>query len=843
MEKGVPTQFEKNGENRQEDLEELRRISHLYFVPYTFEVNEQNVTDWNSKLMEESQQFADILRTYSDCTPQEREKLLEYAVTFFERSFNLALLIDKKEGFSFQDQWLYPALNHNPIVEQKIGISPHDPVGRKHFTYHVVNSDTLSHPYPLNKDDIINVWKTALNSDDFIKECSYLQSDALANNPDDRLQGLGVIYAGIRRFTEGTASREELKEIVNRYCVLLDQRLPQFGEIFRFILERCIEDIIHYYRQEREMALEQEPNSELRCSVVVPIHGELFNGNLLPIIENFNNQTVDKNSFELVLLINSNEEDGYKVLQENGLTVQVCQNLADQKVISHDIPDERLVAEMTQYEKEGFVRIQEGGVRIKVVDLASNPLNNVAIDHGVRLQPGIGAIRHEGTRIAVRRLMEAAKDDFHNTLILHMDADGRVPVDCIKDLLKAAKERTEVDTFFLGYDNYFTNLDPKVLDSFYVSQVIHMNRTVRDMIQWGKTRVTTSRICTRPETYVSVGGFRVMGPNEDWQLSGDLIESSKCQFLHQVHVYKNDRYSPNRTGGFDSGDRLIQFKRYKILPPELRLMVADIAKFVTKPNTSKESYTRLTERAGNNREMAEDFSKKLHASLQEQDIPYQEDVFLAMIHNIHTDLKVNAAAPSGYILANRLAEYVEAVLGKKFTIVEEGRQWFEFVQESIKGTAEERQLEFILRKHIKNLNVRIRSRRKLLKNILTHAFAAGVFNKDVFEDFVKNFPTIQQQEAIHNFQVNEIYQRGLLTRSVQAVLESAHDSEEALDILEKNFFPILTELDTQNNPEIYVYAQMSALEEFLEGVLTNPEQFPQTNNFLKEHQLKQSPSA
>lgn len=269
-----------------------------------------------------------------------------------------------------------------------------------------------------------------------------------------------------------------------------------------------------------------------RLAVVAPVYREWNNGHIIDLLDSLAQQSVDKETFFAVLVINNVVEASAEAVAENQLTVDVVRYLTGQ---DEEIPEDPQIS-LAQREK--------------LAEIRASGLNIVGIDLTKGIKKHMGLIRTIGSIYALERGLPSTE----NTYLSWMDADSQVESRYCDRLVNYLSQNTDINALYLPF-TYYAEGDRKTFESSYLYRFDMTDRYFRTVLF--------------PTTEKAIGGPLMVGkasvwseiiedfpPNserdEDFIASKRLFASGKVDFYPDTVVSTADRAYEE---GFDAKDR------------------------------------------------------------------------------------------------------------------------------------------------------------------------------------------------------------------------------------------------------------------------------------------------
>lgn len=271
------------------------------------------------------------------------------------------------------------------------------------------------------------------------------------------------------------------------------------------------------------------PREKQRLAIVTPVHREWNNGHIIDQLDSLMRQSVDKQTFSTVLVINNGTEAPAQTVSENKLTVDVVRYLARQL---EEIPEN---PQISQAQREKLIEIRTSGLNVVGIDLTN----------GVKKHMGL--IRSIGSIYALEKGLPSTE----NTYLSWMDADSQVEPQYCERVINHLSQNPEVNALYLPFV-YYAEGDRRTFESSYRYRFDMTDRYFRTILF--------------PTVEKGVGGPFMIGKasvwsdiidnfppdserDEDFIASKRLFASGKVDFYPDTRVSTADRAYAD---GFDA---------------------------------------------------------------------------------------------------------------------------------------------------------------------------------------------------------------------------------------------------------------------------------------------------
>lgn len=247
-----------------------------------------------------------------------------------------------------------------------------------------------------------------------------------------------------------------------------------------------------------------------KIAFLIPVFAELRNGNLHQLLNDFRNLRGTSREVELYFLVNNSE------------------------AVAHD-PASRVFAENQETLK--FLEHLRLDCTIKAIDLSTRGITR---NMGLIRQVGLDAFR------------EGVSGDGKDCVVVHLDADTRIPADFLELLRQRYEANPDLETLFFARD-----YDLRSCPSLALLQTHHGFRLQRALLDFQNARsglgwgLATYQISSRLSALERVGGIPLLPQHEDTALTRALLKTNWAQ-AWEITMITEDRARPE---GFTSKKR------------------------------------------------------------------------------------------------------------------------------------------------------------------------------------------------------------------------------------------------------------------------------------------------
>lgn len=339
--------------------------------------------------------------------------------------------------------------------------------------------------------------------------------------------------------------------------------------MFFFDERREINETEHS-RPDYSRLIEIDPAHELKVCIVIPAYKELHSGNIFRLLESFSRQTLPKDVFEIILIINNpnfdEEEKTSKGFDDNKKTLQIIHYLEDK------IPVESL-SFLGLEEKKKIEQIKSTGLVVHAIDYTER-------DH----MHTMGALRDDGVRTAITRLKKMGKE---RGIIANGDADMVVKTNYLQNIIEAFGD-DNVDALFIERHPFPTEHTTDTIGSMYAERATEEVAMLERTLSRNYTPVDTPQIAFRVSTYDKKSFSREDTVDEDFKFAEKLVKAHNIHITTKpnIEVYCSDRKRPESFDG-ELGSSAAYEQRSNIaktIPPTLRLLYLKFLDVFKDPN-------------------------------------------------------------------------------------------------------------------------------------------------------------------------------------------------------------------------------------------------------------------
>ncbi len=292
-------------------------------------------------------------------------------------------------------------------------------------------------------------------------------------------------------------------------------------------------------RDSLEIHIDQPPNSHLEVCIVVPVRMELHNESILHSLASLAEQTVSKEQFEIIYVVNNQLQD---VTEQNEI-------FKDNQTLLHILKyinglEAELPSTLLRHHKKIIERAKLQGVQVRIIDYSTNgfPTAEDMIDPSKK--KGIGFARYAGIVAAKNRLDQVARDANKDKMIIcHLDADTMVSLNYVQKRKDFFKKNPNLNTEFLNID--FTTLrgDKEHFQKTFAYQLEHHCKRLSTSVFSGADSVGGSQITSRANAYDKIDPttFLQKRDGEDLAIATGLFSQHQYQFSSDITVHFEDR--------------------------------------------------------------------------------------------------------------------------------------------------------------------------------------------------------------------------------------------------------------------------------------------------------------
>lgn len=333
-------------------------------------------------------------------------------------------------------------------------------------------------------------------------------------------------------------------------------------------------------------------SASVEVTTVVPVSGELENGNFWRLLRSFAEQKIDHKKVEMILVVNNTVElsqeggdrydDNRRLLFLAQTLQKATRNVADKKMSAQQALSwavESLNSKdigLSAAQKDILALAIKNGCRFYAIDASREDRSPTSrYSHNIR-----GAARQIGGRAAYRRFHENGKSA--TGLIDFIDADCSFPPNYYEKVLEAGSKNPNKSFFAKEIVTYapdipdWAELPPlgrlAHLLHFLRQNVTHRRRKylVNDKYRHGPAPIV------RADRFKKVGGYPTNVSNEDFEFAYSLANIEKPVFVQGTHIRLSDRVSETSVDGATW--------RYEKVPENARVDVVQFGKIFDPTN-------------------------------------------------------------------------------------------------------------------------------------------------------------------------------------------------------------------------------------------------------------------
>lgn len=273
------------------------------------------------------------------------------------------------------------------------------------------------------------------------------------------------------------------------------------------------------------------PELNLHIAYVIPIRGEVSNGNFFKQIRNFTNQRrADKNSFE-VLYVRNNPDNNFEIHDrfepENQTVFEAVQFIQGAR---DELPDQ-----LEAWQADILTRAKQNRLRVQTLDIKTSTLVG-RDDFG----DYIDGSRVVGENLAVERFRMLGR----NGAVVTLDADTRIGAETTAQVREQLLDDPHVDILRISYDYQRTpgEGDNRLFHTSpahrYGKMMENINYAVRGRERSGWYAVKSESLGTRTTIGYKLAGRRDL-----------LLQNNNVKQSHGIHMAVQDRARDFGVGG------------------------------------------------------------------------------------------------------------------------------------------------------------------------------------------------------------------------------------------------------------------------------------------------------
>lgn len=296
-------------------------------------------------------------------------------------------------------------------------------------------------------------------------------------------------------------------------------------------------------RETRETRL--PPDNDLQVTYVVPIKGEIKNGNFFNQLKDFTRQRGEKNTFEIIYVVNNRENDVVirsDEFYENQLLLSIVAFIADNN--SEKLPDG-----LEDWQREIVLLAKDKGLRIQALDHSSTGLL-----YTTNTGNTIENARAIGEGLAIDRFSETKIGEGGGVVVL--DADSRIDQLMTESIIEQLVKRDGVGMLRFGYDlipgeggeGIFREVSRKRFEHIFVSYLYDF--LLNGNLERGKSWQAVKVNAMEKKDSESASGWQL---HSRQPLRGDEVVA------HTTRIRVKDR--ARKTGGAFGSMRLRELER------------------------------------------------------------------------------------------------------------------------------------------------------------------------------------------------------------------------------------------------------------------------------------------
>lgn len=201
------------------------------------------------------------------------------------------------------------------------------------------------------------------------------------------------------------------------------------------------------------------PEETQKLAIVVPIHNEWGNGHMIELLNSFSKQTLEKDNFSIVAVVNNTTEAFVATINENNLVVDIIRYLTGQ------VGEMPISDDLSQSQRERLIQIRDSGLRISAIDLTK----------GVKRHMGL--IRSIGSLYALERSLP----DIDMGNIAWMDGDCQIEPEYCEKTINYLTDHPDVNGLFLPFV-YYAEGDRETFKTSYQYRFDMTDRYLRTVL-------------------------------------------------------------------------------------------------------------------------------------------------------------------------------------------------------------------------------------------------------------------------------------------------------------------------------------------------------------------------
>lgn len=314
---------------------------------------------------------------------------------------------------------------------------------------------------------------------------------------------------------------------------------------------------------EKKMVYEEDIPSSLstvEVTTVVPVSGELANGNFWRLLRSAAEQTLDAHKYEMILVVNNSYElsqtdsERFKDNQDLLFIARELQKatarVADKKM-SAEAASSAAITNISQHgidisdsQAQLFMKAVSRGCRFYAIDASSEDRAPLKRNQSHTLR---GTARHIGGKVAYRRFFEHNKNA--SGLIDFIDADCAFPPNYYEKIIET-RSKNKSKSFFAKELVTFAPDIPDWSELPPLGRLAHLVHYLRRNITDRRRQyLTSNRYRHGPAPIASgdlfrkVGGYPTDVFNEDFAFAENLASHEKPAFVQGTHIRLSDRTS------------------------------------------------------------------------------------------------------------------------------------------------------------------------------------------------------------------------------------------------------------------------------------------------------------